>query len=100
MNKNIHIIRIHDLFILRLSSLLKYFNANMLSTVCVFERFVLILGMARISGWIEGLKEKYWHFQEGRGVDYAKILFVQPALRALGLLLADGNPTVGGGKTF
>ena len=23
-----------------------------------------------------------------------------PALRALGLLLADGTPTVGGGKTF
>ena len=32
-----------------------------------FERFVFILGMARISGWIEGLKEKYWHFQEGAG---------------------------------
>ena len=41
-----------------------------------FERFVFILWMVRISCWIEGLKEKYWHFQEGRGVDYAKILFV------------------------
>ena len=28
------------------------------------------------------------------------IIFIQPALRALGLLLADGAPTVGGGKTF
>ena len=32
--------------------------------------------MVGISGWIEGLKEKYWHFQEVAGDDYAKILFV------------------------
>ena len=28
------------------------------------------------------------------------IIIIQPALRALGLLLADGAPTVGRGKTF
>ena len=27
-------------------------------------------------------------------------VIIQPALRALGLFLADGAPTVGGGKTF
>ena len=28
------------------------------------------------------------------------VQFFKPALRALGLLLADGTPTEGGGKTF
>ena len=32
--------------------------------------------------------------------NWPKISILQPALRALGLLLADGAPTVGGGKTF
>ena len=33
--------------------------------------------------------------------DFPAVFFYQArALRALGLLLADGTPTVGGGKTF
>ena len=32
--------------------------------------------------------------------EYTRVLYPARALRALGLLLADGAPTVGGGKTF
>ena len=36
-----------------------------------------------------------------RGVPLLQIIYqARRALRALGLLLADGTPTVGGGKTF
>ena len=39
------------------------------------------------------------HFQPAENTDI-KCSYQARALRALGLLLADGTPTVGGGKTF
>ena len=52
-------------------------------------------------------RSKNW-FQAVHYVQFCSSDFIQPAreafrpeeLRALGLLLADGAPTVGGGKTF
>ena len=55
-------------------------------------------------GWNSGVTSCHW---QPRGTDVgaagdmvAHCCYPARALRALGLLLADGTPTVGGGKTF
>ena len=43
---------------------------------------------------------KWRDFRQDFRKDFGRMIYPARALRALGLLLADGTPTVGGGKTF